>query len=156
MKQRFFFRSVGARGMLSAPRRSEEIWKDLGGLGGGAPQKFFYVFINFIKQFCTNLSFQNMNYLLTIVEFHHVNPVMDPGIFGPGWLWQWLWSTTTRPLPRPRARPLFSPTAFGTRGSFGIGEATLYPQRTDVLVPIIWSYSTVIRPVLKKSLCCGV
>ena len=56
----------------------------MGGLGGGAPQEFFYVFINFIKKFYTNLRFQNLNYLLTIVVFHRVHLVQDPGIVAEG------------------------------------------------------------------------
>ena len=69
--QSFFFRSVGARGMLSAPRRSEE-----------SGRSFFYVFINFIKKFYTHLRFQNINSLLATAVIHHVNPVMYPGILG--------------------------------------------------------------------------
>ena len=79
----FFFRSVGARGMLSAPRRSEEIWKDFAVWGAKPPRNFFMFSLTLSKNFALIWAFK-IWIIYTIVVFHHVNPVMDPGIFGAG------------------------------------------------------------------------
>ena len=129
----FFSERRSARYALRSETLRRDLKKILGGRGGGAPQRFFYVFINFIKKFWTNVRFQNMNYLLTIVLVHHVNPVMDPGIFGEGLasaMSQWLWSTKT-PTTTATPNTTFAsfPTACGTGGICGIGDATVYlPQ----------------------------
>ena len=101
---------------------------------------------------------------------------MDPGIFGEGLasaMSQWLWSTKT-PTTTATPNTTFAsfPTACGTGGICGIGDATVYPPKDwhfrthnlkvpsfgeSLKIPVYWHCAVVCREfeIIQSSPVCG-